>query len=293
MTAAVTRRSAMTASSACSSVASGRGQLAGLGLPADPGLDPADQPGQVSGVAEPGLDQVGASWSCRWSRSPRSAAVGPMGCRRSTRRPRPAGRAGRRQRRPAARCGSPGPGPPGRSAPRPRQRTLPARRTRRHGACCRRARRTGHPGRTAAESWVIPVTPRSSLWMKDVSRPSPSGRRKPSSAASPVSERTGTYRGRRAAGTGRDYLSSRHREWDVRDMTVVRWNLHRGQRELHYRVEHRACYLNAEITAVARILDVDGDDQIVAARRRGDADEARAVSPLPCSWAVPVFAATV
>src|SRR5215469_11722847 len=113
--------------------------------------------------------------------------------------------------------------------------------------------------------------------MKEGSCPEPSGRRKPSSEASPVSERTGTYRGRRAAGTGRDYLSSRHREWDVRDMAVVWRYLRRGQRELHHRVEHRARHLDAEVTAVPRVLDVDGDDQAVAARSRRDADEARAV----------------
>src|SRR5579864_3757030 len=109
------------------------------------------------------------------------------------------------------------------------------------------------------------------------SRLEPSGRRNPSSEASPVSERTGTYRGRRASGTGRDYLSSRHREWDVRDMAVIGRNLRGGQREFHHRVEHRPCYLDAEIAAVARILDVDGDDQVVRAGGRRYADEARAV----------------
>src|SRR6185437_6848553 len=112
----------------------------------------------------------------------------------------------------------------------------------------------------------------------EVSRPCPSGRLSPRSEASPVSERTGTYRGRRAAGTGRDYLSSRHREWDVRDMAVIRRNLHGGQRELHHRVEHRTSHLDAEIAAVPRVLDVDGDDQAVPARSRRDADETRAVS---------------
>src|SRR5215469_12956069 len=110
----------------------------------------------------------------------------------------------------------------------------------------------------------------------DESRPDPSGRRNPSSEASPVSERTGTYRGRRAAGTGRDYLSSRHRECDVWDMAVVRRNLHGGQREFHHRVEHRPRHLDTEITPVARVLDVDGDDQVVLAGGWRYADEARA-----------------
>src|SRR5262249_32257668 len=111
------------------------------------------------------------------------------------------------------------------------------------------------PGCTDVESWVIPVTPRSSRLMKAASCPEASGLRRPSSEASPVSDRTGTYRGRRAAGTGRDYLSSRRREWDVWDMPVVGRDLHRGQGELHDRVEHRAGHLDAEVAALARVLN--------------------------------------
>src|SRR5712691_1418912 len=129
------------------------------------------------------------------------------------------------------------------------------------------------PGWTAAESCVIPISPRS-LCRKEESSP---GDRRPSSAASPVNERTGTERGRRAAGTGRDYLTSGHRERDVCDMTAVRCDLHRGQRELHHSVEDRARDLDPEIAPLTRILNVDRDDQTVLARRRRDPDETRAV----------------
>src|SRR5262249_5906238 len=84
------------------------------------------------------------------------------------------------------------------------------------------------PRRTAAESCVIPVIPRA----ERASPSSPSGRRSPSMAASPVSGRTGTFRGRIAAGTGRGYLDSRGREWDVRDVPAVRRNPQRRQGEL-------------------------------------------------------------
>ena len=50
-------------------------------------------------------------------------------------------------------------------------------------------------------------------------------------------------------------------------MTAVGRDLHRGQRELHDRIEDRTCYLDPEIASLTRILNVDRDDEAVLARR--------------------------
>ena len=118
----------------------------------------------------------------------------------------------------------------------------------------------------------------------------------PSSMASPESGRGGTSRGRRAAGTGRGYLSSRCREPDVGTLGPIGRNLQRPQGELHDLVEDGPRHLDTEVAALARVLHVDRHDQLGVPGRR-DADEARPVQAQAAALfgsaicAVPVLAA--
>ena len=141
------RAPAPAANSACRSVASGRGPHAVDHQVAEPGLDRADQAGDVAGRAQPGLDQVGGRGLAggagdaddgqprRSGRRRSAAATAPSTARGSS--TTSTGSAGARSAAVGAR--------PGRSAPPPRRRPAPRRRTRRRAGARRAAPRTGRP----------------------------------------------------------------------------------------------------------------------------------------------------
>ena len=120
------------------------GQRAGQPLLPDPELHPADQAGQVPGRAQPGLEQVGARGLAAGPGDADQPQPGSTDPRTPSRRSRPAGRAGPRARTPARRWRWPGPGRPGRSAPRRRRPPPRPRRTPPRARAHRAARRTGH-----------------------------------------------------------------------------------------------------------------------------------------------------
>src|ERR1700722_18172465 len=127
------------------------------------------------------------------------------------------------------------------------------------------------PGRTARESWVMPVRPGGRPGPAATSTSGSAGRR-PSSTARPASGRGCRRSGRKAAGTGRGYLRSRCREPDIRRSGVVGCDLHGLQRELHDVEERRSGDLVTVVLA-PRVLNIEGHDQLRVVSRR-DADVA-------------------